>query len=83
VFNLLIVARSFGYASDRAMEAFGRFPDLRVDKPEHTVAFDEDQMCESIPGRDAVIVGTDKVTARVISRCDATYRPTLMPTLIQ
>jgi D-3-phosphoglycerate dehydrogenase len=50
------------------MEAFGRFPDLRVDKPEHTVPFDEDQMCELILGRDAVIVGTDKVTARVISK---------------
>jgi len=70
VFDLLIVARSFGYASDRAMDALSQIPGLKVTKPEHALAFDEQQMCELIPGRDMVIVGTDKVSEAVIAKAD-------------
>jgi D-3-phosphoglycerate dehydrogenase len=69
-FNLLITARSFGFASSRALEALHTIPGLAVDKPEHTAAFDEAQMCDLIPGRDAVIVGTDRITAKVIAAAD-------------
>jgi D-3-phosphoglycerate dehydrogenase len=70
MFNLLITARSFGYASDRAMEAFKSFPDLTVDRPEHEAAFDEARMCELIAGYDGIIVGTDRVSEEVIARAD-------------
>lgn len=70
MFKLLIAARSFGYASDRAMKTFATFPDLIVDKPEHEAAFDEAQMCDLIAGYDAAIVGTDQVTEKVIARAD-------------
>lgn len=69
-FNLLITARSFGFASNRAMEALHAIPGLVVEKPKHTAAFNEEQMCELVPGRDAVIVGTDRVSAKVIAAAD-------------
>lgn len=70
MFDLLIAARSFGYSSDRAMQALKEIPDLRVDKPSHAIAFTESEMCDLVPGKDAVVVGTDKVTKTVIARAD-------------
>lgn len=70
MFNLLITARSFGYASDRALNEFRHITDIQIERPFHELAFDEEKMVELVPGQDAVIVGTDKMTSRVISKAD-------------
>ena len=70
MFNILITARSFGYASTKAMEEFKNDHNLKVLKPKHTAAFDEQEMCNLVPGYDAVIVGTDKINKRVILKTD-------------
>jgi len=70
MFNLLITARSFGFSSDLARKAFQTIAEITIEKPDHTKAFDEDQMCELIPDRDAVIVGTDQITQQVIAKAN-------------
>jgi D-3-phosphoglycerate dehydrogenase len=70
VFNVLITARSFGFASGKAMDAFKNNHAIKVVKPDHIVAFNEQEMYNLVPGQDAVIVGTDKITKNVIARAD-------------
>ena len=70
MFNILITARSFGFASGKAMDAFKNNYAIKVVKPDHTAAFNEQEMCDLVPGQDAVIVGTDKITKKVIARAD-------------
>ena len=61
MFNILITARSFGYASTKAMEEFKNDHNLKVLKPKHSATFNGQEMCNLVPGHDAVIVGTDKI----------------------
>lgn len=70
MFNILITARSFGFASGKAMDEFKNNHAIKVVKPDHTAAFNEQEMCDLVPGQDAVIVGTDKITKKVIARAD-------------
>lgn len=70
MFNILITARSFGFASVKAMDAFKNNHAIKVVKPDHTAAFNEQEMCDLVLGQDAVIVGTDKITKKVIARAD-------------
>jgi D-3-phosphoglycerate dehydrogenase len=70
MFNLLIAARSFCFASKRAMEAFSELKDLSIEKPDHLSAFNEDEMCRLLPDKDAVIVGTDKITKKVLNHAN-------------
>ncbi|MBA7585916.1 hypothetical protein ES708_27908 [subsurface metagenome] len=70
VFNVLITARSFGFASGEAMDAFKNNHAIKVVKLDHTVAFNEQEMYNLVPGQDAVIVGTDKITKKVIAGVD-------------
>lgn len=70
MFNILITARSFGFASGKAMDAFKNNHAIKVVKPDHTAAFNEQEMYDLVPGKDAVIVGTDKITKKVIARAD-------------
>jgi len=70
MFNLLITARSFGFASSKALEEFGKFQNLSIDQPAHDLAFSEQQMLSLVPGMDAIIVGTDKITRNVIQNAD-------------
>ena len=70
MFNLLISARSFGFASNRALDELNKISGLSIEKPVHELAFNEDRMITLVPGVDAVIVGTDKLTSRVIEKAD-------------
>lgn len=66
MFKLLIAARSFGFASNRALEEFDIIQNLSIEKPPHDLAFTEEQMSMLVPDKDAIIVGTDKITKKVI-----------------
>jgi len=70
MFNLLITARSFGYASNRALNVLNELTSVLINKPVHELAFDEEQMTFLVPDKNAVIVGTDKMTRRVINKAD-------------
>jgi D-3-phosphoglycerate dehydrogenase len=70
MFNLLIAARSFGFASGKALDEFKKFNNMSIEQPPHDLAFSEQEMFNLVPGMDAIIVGTDKITKNVIQKAD-------------
>ncbi|NMB89404.1 MAG: phosphoglycerate dehydrogenase [Chloroflexi bacterium] len=70
MFELLVTARSFGFAGARGIEALQGLPGVSLTRPEHEQAFTEAEMCALVPGKDALIVGTDQVTRQVIECAD-------------
>ena len=63
--ELLITARSFGFASPQGISLLEDMKELHIQRPFHDHAFDQDEMCNLISGKDILVVGTDSCSKGV------------------
>jgi len=70
MYKVLVTSRMFGTISDEPIKRLRSVPSEIVHSPYKGVTHSEAQMLEIIPGVDAVIMGADRITKRVIERAD-------------